>query len=176
MQRIAIVGQSGSGKSTLAKELARRLDLRAIDIDGLNWLPNWTERTRDELFEIVSDVVKEDRWAIDGNYSRVRGIIWSCADTVIWLDYSFPVTFGRLIKRTYERVASKQELWSGNRESLKKTFSRDSILLWCLTTYRRRRRDLNGWMNRPEYAHLDRLRFRSPRETDRWLARLCPHD
>ena len=59
-----------------------------------------------------------------------------------WLDYSLLVIMGRLLRRTFRRALGHHELWSGNRESLRRAFfSRRSILLWALQTYRRRRRE-----------------------------------
>jgi hypothetical protein len=46
-------------------------------------------------------------------------------------------------------------------------FSRDSLLLWILTTYRRRRREYPRLLAaRPDLAVF---RLRSPRDADRWL-------
>ncbi|NLG68109.1 MAG: adenylate kinase, partial [Firmicutes bacterium] len=42
-------------------------------------------------------------WVVDGNYSRVRDILWPMADTVVWLDYPLPVILGRLLRRTARR-------------------------------------------------------------------------
>ncbi len=111
---------------------------------------------------------------VDGNYSVVRSTIWSRADTVIWLDYPLWLVYARLIPRTIRRVARREALWNGNRERLwEQFFSRDSLLLWALTTYRRRRREYSELMRRPENAHLRFRRFRSPRQTERWLAGLA---
>jgi adenylate kinase family enzyme len=169
MQRISIVGSTGSGKSTLARQLAARLNLKAIEIDALFWLPEWTNRSLDELACLVSDVTASDRWVIDGNYSSVRPIVWGRADTVVWLDYAFPIVFGRLVRRTILRLMRNELLWGCNKESVVKTLSRDSILLWCIHVYARHRREYADLFERPEYAHLEKHRFRTLRQTDRWL-------
>jgi ABC-type bacteriocin/lantibiotic exporter with double-glycine peptidase domain len=41
-QRIHVIGNSCSGKSTLAGQLARTLEVPFVELDALNWLPNWT--------------------------------------------------------------------------------------------------------------------------------------
>ena len=39
--RISVVGTSGSGKTTLAVRLAEALGLPRIELDAVNWQPNW---------------------------------------------------------------------------------------------------------------------------------------
>jgi hypothetical protein len=109
-------------------------------------------------------------WVTDGNYSKVRDIVWCRAHTVVWLDYALPVILGRLVWRTVRRLVRREELWNQNRERFAGAFlSRDSIILWALQTYRRRRREYPVLFGRPECAHLLVVRLRSPREARRWL-------
>jgi hypothetical protein len=71
------------------------------------------------------------------------------------------------------RIFTREELWSGNRERLwEQFFSDDSIFLWALRTYRRRRREYPGLLEQPEYVHLAVVHLRSPRDTRNWLASL----
>jgi adenylate kinase family enzyme len=169
-KRIVIIGTSGSGKTTLARQLAAKLGFSHIETDALNWGPNWTQASGEQLQERVAAALSGDKWVIDGNYSRVNQFVWSRATTVIWLDYSLPVIMTRLIRRTARRVILREELWSGNRESVKTTlFTKDSILWWALTTYKRRRRDYPRLLALPEHAHLEVIHFQSPRAANRWL-------
>src|SRR5213594_2068303 len=103
-QRIAVVGTTGAGKTTLARQLAQRLGLRHVELDALYWEPNWTSATTGVFRERTAQALSGDSWVVDGNYGRVRDIIWSRADTIIWLDYSLPVIFWRLVWRTFWRV------------------------------------------------------------------------
>lgn len=172
-QRIIIVGTSGSGKTTLAKALAARLGLEHVELDALHWEPNWQEASTETLIERVGSATAGGHWVIDGNYDKLRELTWRRADTIIWLDYSLPVTFGRVVKRTFKRLVSRQVLWSGNRESLWKTlFSRHSILFWTLTSHRRNQQRYARLLTDVRYRHLETWRFSSPGETDIWLAEL----
>ena len=174
-RRISVVGTSGSGKTTLACRLAHLLVVPHVELDALHWGPNWTSTPPGRLRERLAQALSGPRWVVDGNYSKVRDTVWARADTVVWLDYALPVIMGRLLWRTLRRMVTREELWSGNRESVRAVFfSRDSILLWALSTYRRRRREYPILFARPEYAHLRTVRLRSPRATKRWLDSLLP--
>ena len=123
--------------------------------------------------ERAAQALSGDGWFVDGNYSQVRHIIWSRADTIVWLDYSLWVILRQLLWRTFRRILTREELWSGNRESISKTFfSTDSILVWALRTYRKRRREFPALLSMPEHAHLQMVRLRSPRAMRDWLANL----
>ncbi len=109
---------------------------------------------------------------MEGGYSLVRPLIWARADTVVWLDYPLPLTFAHLLRRTLGRIVSRKPLWGGNQETWTRTLSRDSILLWCLTSHSRKKRQFPAQLARPEYRHLRVLRFQSPRQANAWLAKL----
>lgn len=172
-RRIVVVGTTGSGKTTTARRLAERLGYPHIELDALHWEPNWTPAPVEMFRDRVRQAIKGACWIVDGNYSVVRDILWPAADSIIWLDYPMPVILGRLLRRTVRRSLRREELWNGNREHLiRALFSTDSILLWALRTYRRRRREYPELFRRPEYRHLRIIRLRSPRQTEAWLAML----
>lgn len=169
-QRLAIVGTSGSGKTTLAGAIAHALQIPHVELDALHWEPNWTEAPDDVFQTRLNTTLSSNCWVTDGNYSRWRSQIWSRADTIVWLDYPFFVVASRLIWRTLRRSLRREELWSGNRESLRKAFfSQDSILLWMLQTYNKHRREYPLLFAQPEFAHLKIVQLRSPQQADRLL-------
>ncbi|UBF29358.1 ATP-binding cassette domain-containing protein [Kovacikia minuta CCNUW1] len=173
-QRIAIVGTSGAGKTTLARQISQQMGIPHVELDALHWQPNWVE-TPTEVFQIqVAEALSGDRWVVDGNYNKVRHVIWSRADTIVWLDYPFPVVLGRLLKRTVWRVTTRQELWNGNREGLRETFSQDSILLWMIRTHWQHRKTYPLLFQQPEYAHLKVVRLSSPQAAQQWLVIRSP--
>lgn len=174
-QRYVVIGTSGSGKTTLAGKIATTLGIPHIELDAINWGPGWTETPLDLFRARVAEALAGPAWAVDGNYSRVRDLVWSRAEVLVWLDYSLPLVMARVIWRTLRRSLTREELWGGNRESLRMAFfSRDSIILWALQTYKRRRREYPLLVAQPEYAHLELVRLRSPRATRFWLANLRP--
>jgi len=176
-RRINVVGTTGSGKTTFARALAERLELPCIELDALFWKPNWEQTPDEEFLPLVDEATRGERWVLDGNYSRTRPITWPRAESVVWLDYSFPRVFTQLLRRTLSRALSGDELWPGCRETLRGSFvSRDSILLWCLQTYWRRRRNYPKLIAASEHAHLQFIRLRSPRRARKWLERIAPQD
>ncbi len=169
-RRVAVVGTSGSGKTTLAQRLAQCLGVPHVELDALNWGPNWTPAPREILRERAAQALSGETWTTDGNYSAVRDIVWERADTLVWLDYPLPVIMGRVTWRTIRRIVLREELWNENRERFRGSFfSRDSIILWALRTYRRRRREYPVLFSQPEYAHLRIVHLRSPRAARKWL-------
>lgn len=173
MTRIHVIGTSGSGKTTLAAHLAQHFGIPHIELDALHWGPHWEAVPLETFRQRVEAALQGPAWTVDGNYGKVRALIWSRADTVVWLDYSRAVIMSRLLLRTLHRAISGKELWHGNRESLRKAFfSRDSILLWAWQTYPRRRREYPVLLAQPEYAQLQVIRLRSPKESRAWLTSL----
>ena len=157
----------------MARALAERLHVPCIELDALHWGPSWTEAPVEVFRERVADAIAGDGWVVDGNYARARDLVWASADTVVWLDYPLRTVLGRFVRRTVRRIARREELWSGNQERLRtQLFSRDSLLLWILTTYRARRREYPSLL--AAHPQLAAVRLRSPREARRWLAGIGP--
>ena len=63
----------------MAKRVAATLQTPHIELDALHWLPDYQERPDDEFRELVSSIVAEERWVVDGNYNMVRDIVWQRA-------------------------------------------------------------------------------------------------
>lgn len=170
---IVVVGTSASGKTTMARRLARTLHIPHVELDALHWDANWTEAPDDVMHERVAKALRGDAWSVDGNYSVVRDLVWSRADTIVWLDYPLWVMLWRLTIRTFRRVFRGVVLWNGNRESLRTAyFSKDSLYVWVLTTYKRRRREYPELFAMPQHAHLRVVRLNSPKAADAWLRRV----
>lgn len=172
-KRIVVVGTSGSGKTTMATRIAEKLKVPRVEMDALHWEPNWVEAPLDVFRERLENALTGDSWVVDGNYSKVRDILWQRADTIVWLDYPLHVVMSRLFIRTCRRSFLQEELWSGNKENWKThLFTNDSIFLWAWTTYPRHRRDYPELFNLPEHSHLHVIRLTGPRQGEQFLDRL----
>ena len=174
MQRIAITASaSGSGKSTLARELARRLDVPYVELDALHHGPDWAQATAEELSARVEPVVAQDAWVIDGHYlGKLGTLVLDRADTVVWLDLPPRVWLPRLLRRTVRRLLRGEELWNGNRESLRGALvGRDALMPFAIRTYAARRRELPATLAPYPLVHL-----RTPAEVDAFLASVPERD
>lgn len=171
-RRIVVVGNSGSGKSTLAASLAQLRQLPYVELDALHWDAKWTPAGDATFRARTADALSMDGWVADGNYHKVRDIVWSRADTLIWLDYPLRVILWRLTKRTVRRAFQREVLWNGNTEHFREAFlSRDSLYVWAVKKHRSRRREYDALLAQAQYAHLRVVRLHSPVATDRWLRR-----
>ena len=170
-QRIVVIGVTGSGKTTFARAVAAQLGYPYVEMDALHWLPNWTEKPTDAFRADIAQALSSESWVIDGNYSKVRDIVWSRADAVIWLDYPLPLILWRLTRRTVSRILSKEVLWNDNRESLRNQFRRDSLFVWAFQSYGKQQRTYPALFQQPEpeYQHLTFIRLRTPHAAENWL-------
>ncbi len=173
MERVVVVGTSCSGKTTLARQLAGVLGAPHVELDGIHWMSGWRERPVDEVRRMVSADAAAERWVMDGNYSAVRDIVWGRATAVVWLNYPFRVVLWRALSRTTRRVITREELFSGNREGFQQSFlSRDSIILWAITSHRRVRREYRRILDSGDFPHLRVIELGSPAEAEALVARL----
>jgi adenylate kinase family enzyme len=171
-QRISVVGTLGSGKTTFARKASLIINAPHVELDRLHWEPNWVEAPEDVFRERVRQSLQGDSWVADGNYHQVRDIVWSRANIVVWLDYSFSIIMGRLAKRTLRRILTREKLWNGNQEHFRNLLSKDSVFLWAIKTYRRRRKQYPQLLRRPENSHLTVVRLPSPKEASEFLSTL----
>jgi adenylate kinase family enzyme len=116
--------------------------------------------------------VAGERWVIDGNYSKVRDIVWARADTVVWLDLPRRVVMRRLVWRTLRRVAGRAELWNGNREHWRNLLTWDrqeSVISWGWHSFGSNRARYAAAAADPANGHLLFVRLTSPRAVRRFL-------
>jgi len=170
VQRVIVIGVTGSGKSTLAHRLGALIEAPVVELDDLHWLPGWQKRNVAEFRALTAAATETDRWIVVGNYGQLRDLIWPRADTVVWLDYGFWRCLRQLLSRCVRRVVDQQVICNGNRESWRQLLSRDSIVLWLLRTYRRRRRDYPALVDGRLYPNLCAIRLRHPRQAAQFLA------
>lgn len=175
MRRVNVIGSSsGVGKTTFGRRLAASLGVPFVELDALFWRSGWMHAPTEEFVAAVRDVVRQDGWVIDGNYTgRLKDLLWQEADAIVWLDLPLRVALWRTVMRTLRRAVTREELWSGNRENLwGAVFGKDALFVYAIRTHRRRRRLFEERLSSGAYSGRTILRFRSNAEADRWLASL----
>ena len=175
-KRIVVVGITGAGKTTLARELSHMLGCTHIELDALFWGENWAQTDLPEFRRLVSEALSaQSQWIVDGNYSKVRDIVWSRADTIIWLNYGLPRILWQLVGRTARRLLFREVLWNNNIEKLANHLTKDGLLFYAVKSHRRHLKLYPSLLGQPEYSHLKLIRLRSSRHTQKWLANLPHH-
>jgi len=174
MRRVNVIGSSCAGKSTFARRLASALAVPHVELDHLHWEPGWVEVSTEAFLKRVAVATQGEGWVVDGNYSVSREVFWPRVDTVVWLDYSFPRVLWRSLTRTWNRIVKGETCCNGNRESVWRTFSRDSIVLWVIRTHGRRRREFRrGTLPALAERGVEVVGLRTVAEAERWLSEVA---
>jgi len=162
---ISIVGSTCSGKTTLAKHLSKILKIPHIELDAIYWGPNWKPKPFPEFREIVEKKSETESWIIEGNYMSVQDIVFSKAELVIWLNFSFPIVFYRALSRTVKRMITQEELFSGNKERFfEQFFTKDSLLYWVIKTYKKKKDNMRFIFDYDIYSNMKKTELTKTRE------------
>jgi len=173
VQRVLVIGNSGSGKTTLARSLAGRLGAPHIELDGIFHQAGWTPLDPVEFRRRVDEATSMPCWVVCGNYTVVRDILWDRADTVICFDLPKWLNLWRVMRRTAVRWVRHQELWNGNRETLRNILAlhdKDrSILRLAWSTHAKKRAYIRHSVADERWSHITFHVIRRSRDAQRIL-------
>jgi adenylate kinase family enzyme len=173
VKRVLVCGITGVGKTTFARALAKQTGLSYHEMDALYHGPNWQPIATFE--EDVARIVAEPQWVFDSHgYSQVRDLMWSRADTVVWLDLSRAVVMRRVLQRSTRRAISGEPIFNDNIETFWAWLDSEHPVQWAWTQYQPRRDDMRQRFADPRYAHVRRVRITDPRSAERWLRCALP--
>ena len=173
-----MIGNSATGKSTLAKRLALALDADFVELDALNWLPDWVglnDTDPDELERRFEHATRGDAWVVAGSYTRfAQRTFWRRLDTVVWLDLPVPLLVWRVLRRSWRRWRTKELLWGTNIERfwphLALWRGDDSLVYWVISAQRGKRKGMRAAMADPRWAHIRFIRLASVDEIETFAA------
>jgi adenylate kinase family enzyme len=168
MQRVLVAGITGSGKTTFAREVSRRADLPFHEMDALYHGPEWTPIP--SFAADVAAIAAGERWVFDSHgYEEVRDLVWSRADSVVWLAYPRLVAAARVTRRSLNRALGREPIFNGNTETLRDWLDPEHPVQWVWSQYDLRRADLEARFADPAYAGIRRVRLQTPAAARRWL-------
>jgi len=87
MTRVAILGNAGGGKSTLSRLLACSKSLPVFQLDKLQWNAGWIPTPQNEFDLAHEEILKQERWIIDGvgSIESIERRI-QASDTIVFID------------------------------------------------------------------------------------------
>ena len=160
--KISIIGGSGTGKTTLSNALSKKYNIPATHIDGIHHLKDWQVRDKSERDKIILDIVKKEKWIIDGTYHDTLKKRLESADLIIWLDYSSLAQVKGVIKRFIKNPGKEKKEIPGCKERL--TFK----FIKYVMSYNKKKRHfiidaLNG-------INADKvITFKKQKDLNKWL-------
>ena len=166
--RILVTGLPGVGKTSVAQTLAERLGVKHIELDELYYGPNWA--TRETFLRDLEQATDEPRWVLDDfGAPESQDLVWSRADTLVWLDLPFGVAFGRAVRRTWRRLRSGYERTPGLHETWLGWATPKHPVRLSLTSYGSFRDAMEARLSDPRFQQLEVIRLRSVADVDALL-------
>ena len=157
-QKIIVLGCSGSGKSTFSKRIHDAAGLPLIHLDNVWWKSDRSHISREEFDQKLGEILQEDKWILDGDYSRTYEVRFQSCDTVFFLDYDFEECMNGI----KERVGKKRRDIPWTEQEL------DPELVKQVENYERENRPVVLALIE-KYSDKRVMIFKSRSEADEWL-------
>ncbi|HIZ80425.1 MAG TPA: adenylate kinase [Candidatus Lachnoclostridium stercorigallinarum] len=162
MKKVIVIGCPGAGKSTFSRKLREETGLPLCYLDMIWHRPDGTNVTREEFDGKLREILKGDRWIVDGNYLRTLEVRLAACDTVFLLDYPLEVC----LEGAASRIGKKREDLPWVEEEFDPEFRR-----WILDFRRDQLPEIYEMLRR--YGEEKEITvFRSREEGDEYLRRL----
>ncbi|MBD5771390.1 P-loop NTPase family protein [Marinomonas colpomeniae] len=132
MKKIAVFGKPGSGKSTLSKRLSAATGLPLYPLDSIVYKTNGDLVDRETYDKNHESILSSGSWIIDGFgpigsfYKRL-----DAADTLIYIDLSYSVSYWLVTKRLLKGLFVKPEGWPDGSSVLKGSLESYKVLKLC---------------------------------------------
>jgi adenylate kinase family enzyme len=174
--RVVVIGTSGAGKTTIAEQIAARYAIPLVELDALNWRPNWEALSLSDPAQFRRDVdaaTSGTAWVVAGNYtSSVRDIVWGRATHLVWLDYSRFVVMRRVLWRSFGRAVRREVIWGGNREGFRLWLDPGHPVQWAWSTWQSNRDGTARRLAEAASAHLQVVQVLRPGDVEKVFERL----
>lgn len=132
MKKIAVFGKPGSGKSTLSKRLASLTGIELHQLDSILYKKNGDRVGREAYDREHGNILSSDSWIIDG-FDKIESFNKriDVADTLIYIDLPYTVTYWLVTKRFLKGLFVKPEGWPEGSSVLKGTLQSYKVLWIC---------------------------------------------
>lgn len=159
--KIIVIGSPGAGKSTFSRRLRDITGLPLYYLDMINHRPDKTTATREEFDSYLSEILRTDKWIIDGNYQRTIEARLEKCDTVFLLDFPLEVC----LAGAAARVGTKREDMPWVEEELDEEFRQ-----WIVNFPKDKLPEIYQMLNK--YRGKNIMIFKSRQETEKYLQKL----
>lgn len=160
--KILIIGISGTGKTVLAKKLSGFLKIPITHYDEFVWEKGWKEVEEKIVEKKLEEVIKKDKWIIEGFISPAAQSKLKNADLILYLDYSgFIAMLGGLKRWWQYRGKVRPEMAEGCTENLQ--------FKYLLVMLRRAEREEIEKEVKNFGSKI--IRLKSPKKTNNFLAK-----
>lgn len=156
--RILVLGCPGSGKSTFACKLHRLTGIPLIHLDNIWWNADRTHCSREAFDRRLEEVMREDRWILDGDYSRTYEPRIRACDVIVFLDYMEE----ECMRGITERVGKTREDIPWTEQTL------DPELVAMVKSYRTKNRPVLQKLLE-QYSEKQQLVFENREQAEEWL-------
>jgi adenylate kinase family enzyme len=99
MKKVIVIGCPGSGKTTFAEGLARKTGLPLYYLDAIWHKPDRTHIAREAFDTHLREILMQDAWIMDGNYSRTVEMRLCACDTVFLFDLPTDICLAGAVAR-----------------------------------------------------------------------------
>ena len=167
MERVAVFGNAGGGKSTLARKLAELTRLPLYPLDLIEYRAGGGKVPREEYLKAHADLLKQDRWVIDG-FGCVPSA-WerfAAADTLVYIDLPLFTHYTWVTKRFVKGVFVNPEGWPKDSPMWSSTLQCYRVIRVCHRDLTPRYRQLVADAAATKRVH----HLRSPAEMKAFLA------
>ncbi len=135
MKKIAVFGKPANGKSTLSKKLASATGIKLYALDSILYKPNGEEINRACYEQTHENILSSEAWIIEGfgpmNSLHSFNRRLEEADTLIYIELPYLVTYWLVIKRFFKGLFIKPAGWPDGSSVLKGTLETFKVLQLC---------------------------------------------
>ena len=167
VQKVLVIGSSGAGKSVFSRRLSAIVGIPVIHLDKHHWRAGWVEPPKDVWRKQVEDILRGNRWIIDGNFGGTMELRLAHCDTAIFLDIPRHICAWRVLKRVLQyHERTRPDMADGCSEKIDLPF-----LKWVWDFPKRSRPLVLERLKRVD-TRVEVIALKNTREVENYLASL----